>query len=88
MFFDGEKNSVLVAVCGVSVPEVCEVVEVVPFEELVVVDPLVVDVAFDVVVVDEEVDGLLEQAASASAHAGRTRRRIDHVRNGFDIVRS
>ncbi len=63
-------------------PEVCDVLGVVdvldalPALELEVVEAGVVDV------VDElEVDGLLEQAASASAHAGRMERRIDHLRN-------
>jgi hypothetical protein len=55
-----------VDVCGTSVPDVWDVLDVVD-----VVD--VVDVL--------EVDGLLEQAASASAHAGRIERRTDHTRN-------
>jgi hypothetical protein len=40
-----------------------------------------------VVVVDEEFDddGLLEQAASARAHTGRIRRRIDQVRSALGI---
>ena len=71
-----------VEVCGTNVPDVSDVLGVVdvldapPALELVVVEAFVVDV------VDElEVDGLLEQAASANAHAGRTERRIDHARN-------
>jgi hypothetical protein len=62
-----------VDVCGTSVPDVVDVLEAL---ELEVVEAGVVDV------VDEPVvDGLLEQAASANAHAGRTERRIDHARN-------
>jgi hypothetical protein len=76
---------VIVAVCGTSVPDVVEVLDVVdvaPALELEVVEAGVVDV------VDElEVDGLLEQAASANAHAGRIERRIDHVRNVLSIRR-
>jgi hypothetical protein len=65
-----------VDVCGTSVPDVVDVLDVVDVVELEVVEADVVDV------VDElEVDGLLEQAASANAHAGRTERRIDHARN-------
>ena len=77
-----------VAVCGTSVPEVCDVLDVVdvldalPALALEVVEAGVVDV------VDElEVDGLLEQAASASAHAGTMERRIDHLRNVPGITR-
>ena len=45
-------------------------------------------VATDVVVVvgEFEEDGLLEQAASARAHAGSIRRRIDHVRSALGIA--
>jgi hypothetical protein len=71
-----------VDVWGTSVPEVCDVPDVVdvldalPALELEVVEAGVVDV------VDElEVDGLLEQAASASAHAETIERLIDHARN-------
>ena len=68
-----------VDVCGTSVPDVLDVV---PALELEVVEAGVVDV------VDElEVDGLLEQAASASAHAGTMERRIDHLRNVPGITR-
>jgi hypothetical protein len=68
---------VLVVVCGTSVPDVWDVVDVVPAEELVEV---VVGAAV-VLVCDEEFDdGLLEHAARPRAQAGR-RRRIDQVRN-------
>lgn len=86
MFFDGEKNSVLVDVCGTRVPDV---VDVVPPVLEVVDGALVVVVAVAVeVVVEFEEDGLLEQAASASAHAGRISRRTDHVRNALGIRRA
>ena len=80
MFFEGEKNSVLVGVWGASVPNVRVVVDV--------PDPDVVDVD-DLEVVDEELEGegLLEQAASASAQAGRTSRRTNHVRSARGIRR-
>ena len=77
MFFEGEKNSVPVEVCGTSVPEVCEVLDVVLCAVLDVVDADVVVVAAEVVVVDElDGDGLLEQAASASG-AGRQDQQAD-----------
>ena len=81
MFFEGEKNSVLVGVWGASVPKVRVVVDV--------PDPDVVDVADDLEVVDEELEGegLLEQAARARAQAGRTSRRTDHVRSARGIRR-
>ncbi len=88
MFFDGETNSVLVEVCGTSVPDVWVVVEVVVAVELEVDDCGVLDgdVALDVVVVDEEFeDGVLEQAARASAQAGRISRRIAQVRGVLGI---
>ena len=70
----------IVAVCGTSVPEVWGVLDVVLGDELAVVDG-------DVAVVEElEVGELLEQAASARAHAGRISRRIDHVRNALGIA--
>ncbi len=71
-----------VDVCGTSVPDVWDVLDVVdvldapPALGLEVVEAGVVDVV-DVL----EVDGLLEQAAGASAHAGRIERRTDHTRN-------
>ena len=67
-----------VAVWGTSVPGVWDVLDVVLGDELEVVD---------VVVVEFEEDGLLEQAASASAQAGRISRRIDHVRKALGIAR-
>jgi len=73
---------VTVAVWGTSVPGVWEVLDVVLGDELEVVDVVV-----DVVVVEFEEDGLLEQAASASAQAGRISRRIDHVRKALGIAR-
>jgi hypothetical protein len=77
MFFDGDKNSVPVGVCGTRVPDVWDVLDVVPPDELEVV--VVTEEA--VVVVDEEFedDGLLEQAARARAHAGRISSRTDQV---------
>jgi hypothetical protein len=42
--------------------------------------------ADEVEVVDElEEDGELEQAASANAHAGRIKRRTDHLRSALGI---
>jgi hypothetical protein len=72
---------VTVAVCGTSVPEVWDVLDVVLGVEVEVVagDDVVVDVG------EFEDDGLLEQAVSARAQAGRTNRRIDHVRNALGI---
>ena len=67
-----------VAVWGTSVPGVWDVLDVVLGDELEVVD---------VVVVEFEEDGLLEQAASARAQAGRISRRIDHVRKALGIAR-
>jgi hypothetical protein len=47
--------------------------------------PVVVG-ADEVEVVDElEEDGELEQAASANAHAGRIKRRTDHLRSALGI---
>jgi hypothetical protein len=67
---------VTVDVCGTSVPDVWVVVDVVPGAALVDVEPAdVVDV-----VVDELGVGLLEQAASAKAQAGRSNRLIDRIR--------
>ena len=71
-----------VAVWGTSVPGVWDVLDVVLGDELEVVDVVV-----DVVVVEFEEDGLLEQAASARAQAGRISRRIDHVRKALGIAR-
>ncbi len=89
MFFEGEKNSVPVEVCGTSVPEVCAVLDVVLCAVLDVVDRDVVAVAAEVVVVDElDGDGLLEQAASATAPAARTSRRTDHLRIAMRIGRA
>ncbi len=81
MFFDGEKNSVPVDVCGTRVPDVVDVAD-----GLDVVERAVLDVVarLEVVVVFEE-DGPLEQAASVSAQASRTRGRIDHVRSALGI---
>jgi hypothetical protein len=73
---------VTVAVCGTSVPGVWEVLDVVLGDELEVVDVVVVEV----VVVEFEEDGLLEQAPSARAQAGRISRRIDHVRTALGIA--
>lgn len=75
----------IVAVCGASVPDVCDVLEVVAVEELDVVECAAVDV--EVVVAEFVEDGLLEHAASARAQAGRIKRRIDHVRNGRGMAR-
>ena len=71
-----------VAVCGTSVPEVGDVLDV------VLGDERRGRRGRDVVVVVEEFeeDGLLEQAASARAQAGRISRRIDHVRNALGIA--
>jgi hypothetical protein len=63
-----------VDVCGTSVADVSDVVDVVLTAELEVVDDDVVDVTgAEGEVVDEEFvdEGLLEQAASARAQAGR-----------------
>jgi hypothetical protein len=75
MFFDGEKNSVTVEVCGTSVPDVWVVLDV----ELAAA---VVDVVLaDVVDVEGEPEGeLLEQAANARAQAGKSSRLIDRFR--------
>jgi hypothetical protein len=72
---------VIVAVCGASVPEVSDVLDVELGEEGAVVEGAVVAVGELVVVAEFEVDGLLEQAARARAQAGRISRRMDHVRN-------
>jgi hypothetical protein len=77
MFFVGEKNSVLVAVCGTSVPDVWE--------------DVVVDVECDAAVV-EVVDearglGLLEQAARVRAQAGTTSRLGNHRRDDLGMRR-
>ncbi len=89
MFFEGETNSVPVEVCGTSVPEVCEVLDVVLCAVLDVVDRDVVVVAAEVVVVDElDGDGLLEQAASATAPDARISRRTDHFRIAMGIGRA
>ena len=89
MFFEGETNSVPVEVCGTSVPEVCEVLDVVLCAVLDVVDCDVVVVAAEVVVVVDELDGdgLLEQAASATAPDARISRRTDHFRIAMGIGR-
>ena len=64
------------------VVDVLDVVDVLEALELEVVEAGVVDV------VDElEVVGLLEQAASPSAHAETTERRINHARNAPGIRR-
>jgi hypothetical protein len=93
MFFEGETNSVLVDVWGTSVPEVCEVLDVVGAAVLEVVEAAVVVVATEVVVVVDEddsddEDGPLEQAASAAAQAGRIIRRNDRVRTAIGISRA
>jgi hypothetical protein len=83
MFFDGEKNSVTVEVCGTSVPDVWVVLDVVPEPPPVVV----VDGAVVVDVVDDELEvGLLEQAANARAQAGRSNRLIDRFRRVVRMV--
>ena len=83
MFFDGDKNSVPVGVCGTSVPDVSDVLDVVECVVVVVTDEAVV------VVVDEEFedDGPLEQAARARAQAGTISSRTDHVRSARGIAR-
>jgi hypothetical protein len=91
MFFEGETNSVLVDVWGTSVPEVCEVLDVVGAAVLEVVEAAVVVVVADVivVVVDEDDEaGPLEQAASATAQAGRIIRRTDRLRSAIGISRA
>jgi hypothetical protein len=77
MFFEGDKNSVPVGVCGTSVPDVCDVL----VDELELKVVVVTDEA--VVLVDAEFDddGPLEQAARARAHAGRSSSRSDHIRS-------
>src|SRR5271163_2787054 len=88
MFFDGDKNSVPVGVCGTNVPDVWAVLDVVLADELEVVECAVVVVTEEeVVVVDEEFDddGLLEHAARARAHAGRRSSRTDRVRSARGI---
>jgi hypothetical protein len=80
---------VIEAVCGTSVPDVWDVLEVVVGTEVEVVDRAAgeVVVRVTVVVVEELVeDGLLEQAASAKAQAGRIDRRIDHVRSALGMA--
>jgi hypothetical protein len=81
---------VLVAVWGTRVPEVGDVLDVVPAGELVEVDPDVdVVVGAVVVVVDDvEGDGLLEHAASARAQAGRAKRQADQGRRVLIILRA
>jgi hypothetical protein len=77
MFFEGERNSVPVDVCGTRVPVVWEV-DVVLGDE-----PDVVEVgAADVVVVlgEDDGEGLLEQADSATASAGRISTPSHHFR--------
>ena len=89
MFFEGETNSVLVDVWGTSVPEVCEVLDVVVAAVLEVVDAAVVVVVADVVVVvvdEDDEAGPLEQAASATAQAGRIIRRTDRLRSAIGIA--
>jgi len=81
---------VMVAVCGTRVPDDVDVLDVVLGDELEVVVRAVVGVVEvdDVVVVEElEGEGLLEQAASARAQAGRINNRIDHVRNALSMAR-
>jgi hypothetical protein len=85
MFFDGERNSVPVDDCGIRVPVVWDVLDVVLAGVVVgVVGAVVVGaVVVVVVVVDDELcpDGLLEQAASARAQAGRINNRTDRSRS-------
>ena len=66
-----------VGVCGTSVPDVCDVL----VDELELKVVVVTDEAVVVVDAEFEDDGLLEQAARARAHAGRTSSRTDHVRS-------
>ena len=82
MFFDGEKNSVTVDDCGTAVPDVSDVLDVVPESRLVdVVARAVVVVAGLVDVVEDELEvGLFEQAANATTQAGRSKRLIDRFR--------
>jgi hypothetical protein len=72
---------VTVAVCGASVPVVWEVLEVVER------DAVDVEAAREVVVVDWD-DGLLEQAASATAHTARISTRPDLDRSAPAIGRA
>jgi hypothetical protein len=93
MFFEGETNSVVVDVWGTSVPEVCEVLDVVGPAVLEVVEAAVVVVATEVVVVvdeddEDDEDGPLEQAARAAAQAGRIIRRTDRLRSAIGISRA
>ncbi len=81
MFFEGDTNSVLVDVWGTSVPEVCEVLDVVEAAVLDVVEAAVV------VVVDDD-DGPLEQAASAAAPAATIMRRTDRLLSAIGISRA
>ena len=74
----------MVAVCGTSVPDVGDVLEVV---ECAVVEVVARDEVVVVVGPFDE-DGLLEQAARAKAQAGRISRRIDHVRSNSGHRRS
>jgi hypothetical protein len=67
----------MVAVCGTSVPDVGDELEVV---ECALVEVVALD-GVAVVVGPFDEDGLLEQAARARAQAGRISRRIDHVRS-------
>ena len=71
-----------VAVCGTSVADVWDVLDVLVAPVVDVVDRAVV-----VEVVVEEALGveLLEQAANARAHAGRTRRLKDRLRKAVGI---
>jgi len=81
MFVEGERNSVPVDVWGTSVGEVCDVLDVVPCAVLGVGDP-------DVVEDELDGEGLLEQAASATAQAGRISSRNDHLRSAMGIARA
>ena len=77
-----------VAVCGTSVPDVCDVLDVVPAAALVdVVDRAVVVVADVVDVVEDELEvGLSEQAANAKTQAGRSKRIIGRLRRAVGMA--
>jgi hypothetical protein len=72
---------VTVDVCGTSVPDVWVVVDVVLAALVDVVLAALVDV-----VEDEPEVGLLEQAANARAHAGRSNRLIERFRRAVGMV--
>ena len=69
--------------CGTSVPDVSDVLDVVP--EAALVD--VVDRAVVVEVVADELEvGLFEQAAKAKAQTGRIKRLIDRLRGAVGMA--